>query len=150
MVEEKPSITEKEWEHAGLKCKVVFVRQTHRCGYVTVPKNHIAFGKSYEDLPIEVHGGLTYGDIDSQTKSEQTFGFDCAHFNDLSTYDRPGREGHFWTLDEVIAETDKMAEQFQKLTLRAIIEHKLEWMPAWVKDNIKITVADKETKEPEQ
>jgi hypothetical protein len=139
---EKPTITEKEWEHAGLKCKVTFTRQSHRCGYVTVPKDHIAYGKSYEDLAIDVHGGLTYGDIDSKKPDEQTFGVDCTHFNDLSADDKPGRQGHFWTLEETVAETNRMAEQFQKLTLRAIIEHKLEWMPDWVKDNVQTFVKD--------
>lgn len=46
--------------------------------------------------------------------------------------------GHFWTLEEVVRETEKMAKQFSELTLQAIIKKKLEWMPNWFKNNVKI------------
>lgn len=138
MREEKPTITEKKWEHAGLKCHVAFVRQSHRCGYVTVPKGHIAYGKNYDDLPIDVHGGLTYGDVgESNNPDEETFGFDCAHLGDATGELGPlSKTDHFWTLEEVVAETNRMAEQFQALTIKAIMEHKIQWMPDWFKENI--------------
>jgi hypothetical protein len=128
---EKP---EKKWEYAGLKCfvmKVVFESGTfHRCGYVTIPKNHVCHGLSYDDIPVDVHGGLTYG-IDN------TFGFDTTHCGDKSSNEIDSK-GHFWTLDDVVKETNSMAEQFSKITLLEIINYKLRYMPDWFKDNIEI------------
>ena len=107
------NLTEKEWIHNGLKCKVVFVRQSHRCGYVAVPKKNPAYGKNYDVVSVDVHGGLTYGSLE---ENEFWLGFDCAHAGDriggriLSVLHLGGNE-HFWTLDEVVEETNKLAEQ---------------------------------------
>ena len=133
---EKPSIVEKEWEAYGFKCKVIFVRQSHRCGYVGIPKGHVAYDKDYTDLPIEVHGGLTYGQFGED--GLKWFGFDCAHAGDATAHFSLEEGDHFWTLDEVVEETEKMAKQFSELTLRKIIEYKLEWMPDWFKENVQI------------
>lgn len=141
MKKEQESTVEKQWYHSGLKCKVVFVRQSHRCGYVRVPKTHIAYGKSYEDLPIDVHGGLTFGDVHSINKRFQWFGFDCAHLGDRIGECAITGE-HFWTLEETWEETNRMAEQFQKLTLKDIIENKLQWMPDWFKSNVRIDIKE--------
>jgi len=135
----KKSIIEKEWEAYGFKCKVIFVRQSHRCGYVGIPKGHVAYDKRYDELPIEVHGGLTYGEVEED--GLKWFGFDCAHLED-ATASSPS--GHFWTLEEVVEETEKMAKQFSELTLRKIIEYKLEWMPDWFKKNVLIKIAEQE------
>lgn len=60
----------------------------HLCGYVGVPPSHPFHGKRYNEVPVEVHGGLTYAE-----KSGRSFccekgdawwlGFDCAHLGDL-------------------------------------------------------------------
>lgn len=42
-------IVEREFEHAGYKCVVVFQEMGHRCGYVGVPKGSKLYGKSYTD-----------------------------------------------------------------------------------------------------
>jgi hypothetical protein len=47
------------------------------CGYVRVPENHPDADKYYDDVQVEVHGGLTFG---CKTKEGGVwFGFDCAH-----------------------------------------------------------------------
>jgi len=51
------------------------------CGYVLIPKDHTAYGKPYESLDIDCHGGLTYSDIHSD-KDLWQLGFDCAHCGD--------------------------------------------------------------------
>jgi len=140
-MEDKETITEKEWEAHGLKCKVLFVRQTHRCGYVGVPKSHIAFDKDYDDLPIDVHGGLTYADREKDGLC--WFGFDCAHYMDKVMWPKElnlhnHKREHFWSLEEVTKETENMAKQLTQLTLRKIITHKMRWMPNWFKDNVTI------------
>lgn len=142
MIKEKKSITEKKWQSHGFKCKVIFVRRSHRCGYVGIPKGHVAYDKDYDDLPIEVHGGLTYGQIGEDGLN--WFGFDCAHLGDKTKDDFPSLEEneHFWTLEEVVKETEQMAQQFSKLTLRAIIIEKMKWMPDWFKNNVKVVGAE--------
>ena len=42
-------IVEREFEHAGYKCVVVFQEMGHRCGYVGVTKDSKLYGKSYTD-----------------------------------------------------------------------------------------------------
>lgn len=42
-------IVEREFEHAGYKCVVIFGSIGHRCGYVGIPKNHPLYGKDYSD-----------------------------------------------------------------------------------------------------
>lgn len=44
---EKRYIVEREFEHAGYKCVVIFGSIGHRCGYVGIPKNHPLYGKDY-------------------------------------------------------------------------------------------------------
>ena len=109
-MEEKPSITEKEWVHSGLRCKVVFVFQSHRCGYVAVPKDNPAYNKNYDDVSVDVHGGLTYGSLE---ENEFWLGFDCAHAGDrtLGSMLHTEWNEHFWTTDEVVEETNRLAEQ---------------------------------------
>lgn len=42
-------IVEREFEHAGYKCVVVFQSMGHRCGYVGIPSTHSLYGKGYSD-----------------------------------------------------------------------------------------------------
>ncbi len=131
----KPYKIEHEWEHAGLKCAVVQSREKeHRCGYVRVPPGHPLHGKSYDDPNVDVHGGLTFAAVEPCAHEDGVgywFGFDCHHWND-SGYDpayppdhilrmrelHPNlfdyRGEHFWTHEEVVAETERLAEQLAK------------------------------------
>lgn len=120
---EMPSEVEHQWEHAGLKCVVIFVRCSHRCGYVGIPKGHPSFEKHYDDIHVSVHGGLTYSgrDIDSLKEyggSLWWVGFDCAQLGDISlefgSLKEIERNAHFWTLKETVAETNQLAEQLAK------------------------------------
>jgi hypothetical protein len=75
-----------------------FCDHGYGCGYVTLPKTHPCYGKHYDDIDVQVHGGLTYGrkvtqkDIDSNTWPELTqedlgkwmVGFNTAHLGDNS------------------------------------------------------------------
>jgi hypothetical protein len=141
----KPYKIEREWKYAGLSCAVVMNREaSNRCGYVRVPPTHPLHGKHYDEPDVEVHGGLTFANIEPCTEHEDGqgwwFGFDCAHCNDAS-YDpnvdidtlqteeakavikihrdivrkHPMPEGypdeHYWTEAEVVAETERLAEQ---------------------------------------
>ena len=124
---------EREWSHAGLLCAVVQRRKgSNRCGYVRVPPNHPHYKKAYSDVDVDVHGGLTFANIEPCVEHEDGigwwFGFDCAHSGDAS-YDpenppqhqidfikkypefaRSGLYEHFWSHEEVVAETERLAE----------------------------------------
>lgn len=43
----KEYIIEREFEHKGYKCVVVFQSMAHRCGYVGIPDTHPLYGESY-------------------------------------------------------------------------------------------------------
>ena len=49
-----------DFEHAGLSCLALRNRFGAWCGYVAVPPGHPFHGTGYNDVPAEVHGGLTY------------------------------------------------------------------------------------------
>lgn len=52
----------------------------HLCGYVEIPISHYCFNKNYNEINIDVHGGLTYSEMNE--KNEYWIGFDCAHSED--------------------------------------------------------------------
>lgn len=69
------------------------------CGYVGVPPTHPAFGKGYDDVAANAHGGLTFSDTCSDGDESEAIchvvepgesdrvwwlGFDCGHAFDLS------------------------------------------------------------------
>jgi hypothetical protein len=54
-------------------------------GYVILPEGHEYHGKDYEDIPIDCHGGLTYGDTlhwESKNKGKFAIGLDMNHYSD--------------------------------------------------------------------
>jgi hypothetical protein len=61
-------------------------KRFHLNGYVEIPEDHILYNVEYndEEYDIRVHGGLTFsGKIGCNTSSFY-YGFDTAHFNDIS------------------------------------------------------------------
>lgn len=58
----------------------------HLCGYVGVPPSHPAYGRHYDKLTLNVHGGVTHADTigDSPMPDLWWIGFDCAHAFDYS------------------------------------------------------------------
>jgi hypothetical protein len=77
------------WKHAGLACLVNRGPMGAWCGYVAVPPGHPAHRKHYNEVDVEVHGGLTYseecqGVICHTPKPGEPddvwwLGFDCGH-----------------------------------------------------------------------
>lgn len=93
-------------------------------GYVAVPKDHPFFGKGYDEVGIEVHGGLTFacsGDnitVKSLPETEVlegclhdldenwwVFGFDTCHYGDSLEN---------WTREAVIDETLSLKKQLEE------------------------------------
>ena len=42
-------IVERQFNHKGYECVVVFQRAGHRCGYVGIPAEHPLYGKKCDD-----------------------------------------------------------------------------------------------------
>lgn len=99
----------------GLPCLAVrHERMGFWCGYVGLAEGHPYFGKGYDDVPVEVHGGLTFADACHPGKSEAYgichvpaagepdhvwwLGFDCGHAYDASPsdYQRAVENKHQW------------------------------------------------------
>lgn len=99
--------TRKEWNNDNLKLSVLWVRD-HYCGYVWFPKRPVR-EQGYNGILtyVPVHGGITYAEIEGKGMK---YGFDCAHSGDWVSYNP---SGHKWTLEEVVAETEKMSRAIQ-------------------------------------
>lgn len=89
-----------QWQDkaTGYPCLIVRGPSGALCGYVGTHVRHPAYGKHYNDVDVEVHGGLTFSDFCREGKDESVgichvapgedkvwwLGFDCAHYNDVS------------------------------------------------------------------
>ena len=96
-----------QWQDkaTGLPCLIVRNNAGTLCGYVGVAEGHPFYGKSNDEVDVDVHGGLTFAapcheeadparhvcHIAGEGEPEHVywFGFDCAHAFDLCpAYDR--------------------------------------------------------------
>lgn len=80
----------KEWNYLGYPCLIVRGPMGALCGYVGLDSNHPWFNiANYDDIPAEVHGGITYAapcqDVICHTGDGNLLwiGFDCAHAGDI-------------------------------------------------------------------
>jgi len=55
----------------------------HLNGYIYLPPSHPWYKKGYDDIDVEVHGGITYAELDKDT-NYWCIGFDTNHYGDLS------------------------------------------------------------------
>lgn len=107
---EETHIDKKDWERGewdnepdkkqfidkdtGLPCLIVRNNGGALCGYVGVDKSHPAFELDYDEVNVDVHGGLTYADKCSSHICHEVeegeddniwwLGFDCSHSGDRS------------------------------------------------------------------
>lgn len=86
---------EKDFIECGFRCVIIGTYMGHRCGYLAIPQGHELYGKHYDDIDVEVHGGLTFSaesdtnEIYYPAKTNEKvwwIGFDCAHFGDGKDY----------------------------------------------------------------
>lgn len=78
----------------------------HPCGYVCLPKDNKNFGKFYDDIDVDCHGGLTFSDetisfleysdkykcmVKTSIKDKWIIGWDYAHYGDYTAFDRTGK-----------------------------------------------------------
>lgn len=113
-----------DFQHCGFACLLHRNRLGSWCGYVGLPKEHPDFGKHYDNIEVEAHGGLTYGDKPGEfiglgvEDSRWWVGFDTSHFRDIT----PGMMKHgwasppgltYWTRDRTWIETMELADQLR-------------------------------------
>ena len=117
--------TEKEWTtEAGLKAQVIASPMGHRCGYVGVPEGHPMYGKHYDDVNVDVHGGLTFSNDEDGL---WLFGYDCSHWGDAKDFELmsdemkrtftrwPDTKGTIRTLEFCVAECESLAKQLEEM-----------------------------------
>jgi len=110
----------------------------HLCGYVGVPETHPYFKKGYDEIGVEVHGGLTFANLCAPHGKEEEsvchvplpgrsdqvwwLGFDCAHAGDKSPIDKKYGFDYshvyqtYKTIDYVKEEIEKLALQLKKIS----------------------------------
>ena len=100
-------------------------------GYVGLPKWHPWFNIHYNDIYVDVHGGLTFSEFNKDYPVENDnlwwLGFDCAHCNDapdINEVENPEvraihlsfpREGIIRTLEYCIEQCELMSQQLKEV-----------------------------------
>lgn len=97
---------------------------THPTAYIKIPRNNKYFRKDYEEVDIDVHGGLTYSSdhlyISETQQLEGWFiGWDYSHCGDYAGYEEKLPEelrvgGKKWTTEEIREEVYKACKQLLK------------------------------------
>lgn len=92
----------------------------HLCGYVGLPKGHRAFGQDYDEIEVDVHGGLTYashGMFEYDGPRLWWVGFDCYHSGDFSSYySKSDRDEVYRTFGYVFLQLQSLTLQLQETT----------------------------------
>lgn len=103
----------KTWSHRGLQCMIG--RSPFKGafnGYVQLPSEHPAYGKHYDQIEADAHGGLTYG-----CDPDGWVGFDTLHGGDYwegcKELEFMSRWGSYttWTLELLREEVNRLADQ---------------------------------------
>lgn len=110
-----------------------------------MPKGDPLYGMQYDDEifdEVSVHGGLSFSGTRKFITSDNLwfFGFDCGHCGDaVDKMTEEGKahlnrepqscysfllEGHVWTLDEVITESESLSNQLANLSKTIIQSNK--------------------------
>jgi hypothetical protein len=82
-------------------------------GYVLIPKDTRFHGKHYDDIDVDVHGGLTFSvlvdakmvedwELDEEDEGKWCVGFDTSHYGDNLFK---------WSKEKVQEETEKLKKQ---------------------------------------
>lgn len=101
----------KSWEFAGFKCAVTEGYSSYN-GYVCLTIEHSWYEAHYNDIPVEIHGGLTFGEIFGDG---YWVGFDTAHAGDFLFPESVGLENNTFPFVEVVKETECLAKQLKEM-----------------------------------
>jgi hypothetical protein len=102
----------------GIKWKIVSLG-THPTAYVGIPKSHVYFGKDYDEVNINCHGGLTYSKSWILNLLDEIdvwwFGWDYAHYDDYTEFGRRYNQNPLkkWTTEEIKKEVMDVIKQME-------------------------------------
>ena len=82
----KSEPSRESFNYRGYKCLIIRHPEfLHLCGYVGIPEGHKYYKKHYDEVPLEVHGGLSFSDFwEDENDGLWYLGFDTGHAWDLS------------------------------------------------------------------
>lgn len=107
-----------DWHEDGVRC-IITRGPAALCAYLGIPLEHPLAGKEYDDIPLSVHGGLTYagvGDGKYRPKGYFWYGWDYGHAGDASFHGRFIAEDETeWTPDRVKSEVENALWDFTRL-----------------------------------
>jgi hypothetical protein len=116
-------------EATDLDCMIVRGPVGSWCGYVAVPFGHPHYGRDYDEVDADVHGGLTYANEcgghvchiprEGHTDDVWWLGFDCAHGGDLCpSFESLSslRRGTYKDMGYVKREVEMLAHQLAEVT----------------------------------
>lgn len=90
----------------------IFSLGTHPTAYIEIPKNHCFYGKSWDEIDIYVHGGVTYAeDYLLNIKNSWFIGWDYAHWDDYNYYLNNGKK---WTTKQIYKHVKNAIQQLLK------------------------------------
>lgn len=113
------------FKHRDLFCAIVRMPWSGVLnGYVAVTQDHKHYGDFYDDVRVDVHGGLTYADKQLSNIEERLlgdlwwFGFDTNHLYDKQPFEyfNIDRNGTYRDFDYVLDQTKSLAEQLSELS----------------------------------
>ena len=89
--------------------------------YVKVPDTHPFYGKNYDEIDINVHGGLTFsGDraniLGKSDAGNFWIGWDYGHLGDYLAIPQIsfGQDGHQWSMAEILEHVKDVIGQLAK------------------------------------
>lgn len=90
----------------GYRYEIKNVGGSHPTAYVMLDKNNVYYDVDYDEIPIVVHGGLTYSS--KEIKGQYWIGWDYAHIGDYTFYSSGGKK---WTTDEILSHVKDVIKQ---------------------------------------
>lgn len=124
MLDMKSGTTLRDWFEEDIRC-IIKRSNASICAYIGVKSGHPLANHNYDDIPLSVHGGLTYageGDDAFFPNGYYWYGWDYAHLGDYVFYydDIAGtisshKDDKKWLGKEVEQEVQSAVYDFKKL-----------------------------------
>lgn len=106
------------------------------CAYVCCPARSPLIGHDYDDVDLDVHGGLTFAGpkmvLPPRRNDEWWFGWDYSHVGDQTFDANGGLKGLKWTAPMVMTELDSVTRAFAKISRPPLVPwlhrpHRMPW-----------------------
>ena len=92
------------------------------CAYVEIPIHHPFYNVSYDDIPIDVHGGVTFAGNHRMCHDHYCIGWDYHHVGDYNPFFTTffNEPVHHWTVNEIETECIDVINQLVKFDNKLI------------------------------